>query len=99
MSKAANTIRQPRLSDLGMDLLHLTKWQVSRTIALPFVVFAAFWILAGLHHWVLAVISLMILSFVTYGSTSHDLVHGSLGLKRLPNDILLAIIEAIPLRS
>lgn len=99
MLKAPKTSRRPRLTDLGIDLLHLTRWQVSRTIASPFVAFAAFWILAASQHWVLAILSLMILSFVTYGSTSHDLVHGSLGLKRLPNDILLAVIETISLRS
>src|SRR5713101_4699775 len=99
MDKTTKTIRQPRLSDLGIDLLHLTRWQVTRIIALPFAAFAAFWILAGSQHWILAVLSLMILSFATYGSTSHDLVHGSLGLKRLPNDIFLAVIEVISLRS
>jgi beta-carotene hydroxylase len=61
--------------------------------------FLAFWIFAWSEHWILAVFSVMVLSFVTYGSTSHDLVHGSLGLKRLPNDMLLAVIEAIALRS
>ncbi len=99
MPKTTKTTRQPRLSDLGIDLLHLTKWQVIRTIAVPFAVFAAFWLLAGSHHWILAVFALMVLSFVTYGSTSHDLVHGSLGLKRLLNDIFLAVIEVISLRS
>src|SRR5260370_22789586 len=98
MPKTTKTTRQPRLSDLGIDLLHLTKWQVIRTIAVPFAVFAAFWLLAGSHHWILAVFALMVLSFVTYGSTSHDLVHGSLGLKRLPNDSFLAVLEVIPLR-
>jgi beta-carotene hydroxylase len=63
------------------------------------VAFAAFWLLAGAGQWVLAVLALVVLSFVTYGSTSHDLVHGSLGLKRLPNDILLSVIEALALRS
>ena len=96
MPKAA---RQPRLSELAVELLHLSKWQVTRTIALPFVAFVAFWIFAYSQHWILAVFSLMILSFVTYGSTSHDLVHRSLGLKRLKNDILLAVIEGISLRS
>jgi beta-carotene hydroxylase len=72
---------------------------VTRAIAWPFVAFTAFWILAGMQHWILAVVSLVILSFVTYGSTSHDLVHVSLGLQRLPNDIVLAVIEALTLRS
>ncbi len=99
MSKAAQTARLPKLSDLGFDLLHLTKWQVTRTIAFPFMAFVAFWALAGSGYWIMAVLSLMVLSFVTYGSTSHDLVHGSLGLKRLPNDVFLAVIEGISLRS
>jgi len=99
MPKAATTPRPPTLSDLGIDLLHLTKWQVLRAIALPFISFVAFWILAASEYWILAVFSLMVLSFVTYGSTSHDLVHGNLGLKRLPNDVLLSVIEVISLRS
>ena len=66
---------------------------------MPFAVFAAYWFLAATHHWVLAVLSLIVLSFVTYGSTSHDLVHRSLGFGRWPNDILLAVIEGISLRS
>jgi beta-carotene hydroxylase len=41
----------------------------------------------------------MVLSFVTYGSTSHDLVHRCLGLNRRLNDILLCIVELIALRS
>ena len=99
MSQETNTSCPPKLSELGLDLLHLTKWQITRAIALPFVAFVAFWILAGFGHWVLAVLSLMVLSFVTYGSTSHDLVHRNLGLKPLTNDILLAVMEAISLRS
>jgi beta-carotene hydroxylase len=99
MPETASRTRPPKLPDLGLDLLHLTKWQVARAIALPFTAFAAYWIFAGSGHWILAVLSLMVLSFVTYGSTSHDLVHGSLRLKRLPNDILLSVIEAISLRS
>lgn len=99
MSQSTNSVRQPKLSDLGTDLLHLTDWQRARTIAWPFVAFVAYWVFAESGHWVLAVLSLVVLSFVTYGSTSHDLVHGSLGLKRLPNDLLLSVIEVIALRS
>src|SRR5205823_3284361 len=85
----------PRLQELGTDLLYLSRCQVSRALVVPLVAFVAFWIFAGLGHWVPAVFSLVVLSFVTYGSTSHDLVHGSLGLRRLTNHILLAIIEGI----
>ena len=99
MSEAATATRPPKLSDLGIDLLHLTRWQVARATTMPFIALASYWLFAGSDHWILAVFSLMVLSFVTYGSTSHDLVHGSLGLKRLTNDLFLSVIEAIALRS
>ena len=35
----------------------------------------------------------MALTFSTYGSTSHDLVHRSLGLPRAANEALLCVIE------
>ena len=40
----------------------------------------------------------MALSFVTYGSISHDLVHRSLGLPRALNDLLLCVIELLVFR-
>lgn len=99
MRKDTRLFRQPRLSDLGLDLLRLTTWQVARTLAWPLAAFVAFWVFAGLEYWLAAVLSLMVLSFVTYGSTCHDLVHRSLGLKRLPNDLLLSVLELLCLRS
>jgi len=99
MRDTGKRLRQPRLSKLGIDLLQVTRWQRIRAIAWPFVAFVAYWICAWAGHWVPAVLSLMILSFVTYGSTSHDLVHRSLGLKWLPNDLLLSVIEVLCLRS
>lgn len=99
MPQTPQTLRRPRLSDLGADLLRLTAWQRTRAIAWPFAAFSAYWIFAWSERWILAVLSLVVLSFVTYGSTSHDLVHGNLGLKRLPNDLLLTVIELISLRS
>jgi beta-carotene hydroxylase len=91
--------RPPRLSELGVDLLTLSRWQVARTLAVPFLAFAAYWPLAFSGHWVLAVLALVALSFVTYGSTSHDLVHRNLGLNPLANDLLLSLVELISLRS
>lgn len=93
------TRQPPRLSELETDLLQLTRWQVLRAVAWPFVAFAAYWAFAFAGYWIPAIGSLIVFSFVTYGSTSHDLVHGSLGLKRRTSEILLAIIEAIALRS
>lgn len=99
MPLPAQPVRRPRLSELGIDLLWLTRWQRARALAWPFVAFFAYWILAWSGYWVPATFSLVVLSFVTYGSTSHDLVHRNLGLKRLPNDLLLSAIELIALRS
>lgn len=99
MPDEVETVRPPKLSNLGLDLLHLTAWQLVRALATPFAACAAFWLLAARGHWVPAVLSLVVLSFVSYGSTSHDLVHRSLGLGRLTNDILLSAIELIALRS
>lgn len=52
-----------------------------------------------MEQWIAAVFSLMVLSFVSYGSASHDLVHRNLGFKRLTNDILLSLLELLCLRS
>ena len=41
----------------------------------------------------------MYLSFVTYGSISHDLVHRTLGLPRRVNDFFLTVIELLAFRS
>jgi beta-carotene hydroxylase len=41
----------------------------------------------------------MLLTFFTYASTSHDLVHRTLGLPPWLNDAMLALIEALALRS
>lgn len=54
---------------------------------------------AACGWWPLAIVSMMGLSFVTYGSTSHDLVHRSLRLPRRVNDALLSLIELLSLRS
>ncbi len=99
MSTAIENIRPPSLSHLGLDLLHVTRWQAARAIGSPFIACAAFWFFAGAGNWVPAVLSLVVLSFVTNGSTSHDLVHRSLGLRPLLNDVLLSLIEVITLRS
>ena len=47
----------------------------------------------------MAVLSLVALSFVTYGSISHDLVHRNLGLPKSVNDLFLSLIELLALRS
>ena len=89
----------PRLTDLGPDLLQLTRCQRIRTLSIPFISCLAYWLFAWYGYWIFAVLSLVIMSFITYGSTSHDLVHHNLGLQRRANEFFLFLIEAISLRS
>lgn len=89
----------PRLSELGPDLLRITAAQQVFTLVVPFV-FAALYFYAGFTgHPIIAVVTTAFLSFVTYGSTSHDLVHRNLGLSRRVNEVFLTLIELIALRS
>jgi beta-carotene hydroxylase len=91
--------RPPLLADLGRDLLRVTRPRLFLTLALPFTMMGGYVLFAWLGYWPLAVVSIMGLSFVTYGSTSHDLVHRTLGLQQRVNDVLLSLIELLSLRS
>src|SRR5690349_19162999 len=89
----------PSLRDLGLDLLQLTRLQRATAVAIPFACVALYAVLASLRLWPLAVLVLMYLSFATYGSISHDLVHRTLGLPRRMNDVFLTLIELLAFRS
>jgi beta-carotene hydroxylase len=89
----------PSLNDLGADLLHITPFQRISTLAVPFLCVALYLTLAFLRLWPLAVLALMYLSFATYGSISHDLVHRTLGLPRRWNEFFLTVIELLAFRS
>lgn len=89
----------PELPKLHPELIHITKLRRTFTLSLPFFCIASYFFFATLRWWPLAVFSLMVLSFVTYGSISHDLVHRNLGLSNSVNEILLSLIELSALRS
>jgi beta-carotene hydroxylase len=89
----------PSLNELGEDLIHITTPQRVVSLTLPFVCVAAYFACAMREWWLPAIAALVLLSFFTYGSVSHDLVHRNLGLPRHANDWLLAIIELLTLRS
>jgi beta-carotene hydroxylase len=72
----------PTLSQLGGDLLRVSPLQLLTTLALPFVAMGCYALFAWWPCWPLAVASVIMLSFVIYGSTSHELVHGTLHLPR-----------------
>ncbi len=89
----------PTIKELGLDLLYLSPFQKFWTIIKPFIFSALYFVFAFNHMWVLAVLSIVLLLFTTYVSTSHDLVHMNLGLKRGLNSVLLSGIELLVLRS
>ena len=92
-------IRLPTLSELGSDLARLTLLQRCMALALPFLCVAAFGVFALLDWWPAAVFAVAGYTFFSYGSTSHDLVHGNLGLPRWLNNVLIALLELLGLRS
>jgi beta-carotene hydroxylase len=89
----------PSLAEFGHDLTKVTAWQRWRAIATPFLCTSAFVMFACLGWWWLAVIATGAYSFFSYGSTSHDLVHGTLGLPRRLNHVLLTLVELLGVRS
>jgi beta-carotene hydroxylase len=91
--------RPPALHELAPDLARISRFRRILTLSLPFFYVALYFLFAALRWWPLAVFSLVCLSFITYGSISHDLVHRSLGLRRRTNDFFLSLIELLALRS
>jgi len=89
----------PTLDDLGRDLLQVSAVRRVLCLALPFVVTALFFVFAARGWWIPAVVCTMVLSFITYGSVSHDLVHRTLGLPVWLDDALLCAIELLTFRS
>src|SRR5882762_10231281 len=89
----------PALAELGLDLLHINRFQRVMAIVTPFGLVGLYLTFAHFRLWALAVLTVMYLSFVTYGSISHDLVHRTLGLPRRVNDFFLSAIELMAFRS
>jgi beta-carotene hydroxylase len=89
----------PSIDELGVDLLKVSLFRRVVTLAIPFLCVAAYIVLAHWGWWPLAVLALMYLSFATYGSISHDLVHRTLSLPRPWNEFFLTTIELLAFRS
>jgi beta-carotene hydroxylase len=89
----------PHIQEFAADLRHVPAHRRVISLVAPFVWIALYFVLAANGWWASAVICLAALSFVTYGSTSHDLVHGNLGLGRCTNYFFLSLIELLCLRS
>ncbi len=97
MSAFSRTL--PSLEDLGSDLLWVAPWRRVFSLLIPFFLAALFFVLASRGYWVPALACPVLLSFCTYGSTSHDLVHRTLHLPRWLNELLLCAMELLAFRS
>lgn len=89
----------PTLDQIGRDLLAVPAWKRAFSLAAPFVLAGLFFLLAARGRWVAALACPVLLSFLTYGSISHDLVHQNLRLPRWLNEALLSSIELLAFRS
>ena len=99
LSKPITNIDLPGIRELAPDLTQTSLARRCVTLILPFSAVAAYFVFALLGIWTAAVVSVMVLTFVSYGSSSHDLVHRNLGLPRRVNDFILRMIEMMCLRS
>jgi beta-carotene hydroxylase len=90
---------KPTVAELGPDLIRISPARRALALASPFALFASYFLFAATAHPVLAFLAVVALSFVTYGSVSHDLVHANLGLPPRLNRRLLSLIELLMLRS
>ncbi|HEX4131252.1 MAG TPA: fatty acid desaturase [Pirellulales bacterium] len=89
----------PRLAEVGRDLLTLSRSQRFVALTLPFVWTGAYAFFAAIGWWPAAIVAAAGYTFYSYGSTSHDLVHGNLGLPSWLTNVFLAFIELAGMRS
>jgi beta-carotene hydroxylase len=89
----------PAMHEVGLDLLRTSSARLAVALTAPVASTVLYFVFALHHHWALALGCVVFLSFITYGSTSHDLVHGNLGLSPRVNDACLTFTELLALRS
>jgi len=93
------TVEFPSLERLGRDLLVVAWWRRALSLTAPFALALGYFVCAVDRRWAAAIACTMVLTFLTYGSVSHDLVHRTLRLPPRVNDALLCAIELLSFRS
>ncbi len=99
MAAANHYATLPTLDRLGRDLLTVSTVQRVGSILRPLLCVAAYFTFAFSGWWIPAVLAVAGLMFITYVSTSHDLLHRTLGFPRWLNECLLSFVEMLALRS
>lgn len=92
-------IELPKIKDLGTDLNYLTNYQKLWTLVKPLFCLVCFFTTYYYEYYFLSLLSIIFLQFNTFVSTSHDLVHNSLRLRKNWNKLFLSFNELICLRS
>jgi beta-carotene hydroxylase len=90
--------RIPRLEELGADLLVTTPRQRRIALARPLIGVGVYAVAASLGLWWLTPV-IVFLIFVAVVTVTHDVVHGSLGLRRRQTDWALFLMGAVLLGS
>jgi beta-carotene hydroxylase len=91
-------LRPPRLADLGADLLITTPRQRWVGLARPLVGVALYALAMRLGFWWLSPL-IVFLIFVAVVTVTHDVVHGTLGLRRRQTEWALFLMGAVLLES
>lgn len=99
MGATSTSSTLPSLDSLGRDLLRVSPWQRTWSLLRPILCAGAYFVFAFHGWWAPAVAAVAGLMFITYVSTSHDLLHRTLGLPRWANESFLALVEMLALRS
>jgi beta-carotene hydroxylase len=89
---------QPRLLDLGLDLLKTSKRQRIISLLRPFAGIAIYAIAARLGLWWCTPL-VVFLTFIAVVTVTHDIVHGAIGLTRRQTDWALLLTGAVLLES
>jgi len=92
-------MRKPGIRELGEDLLRLPSWRKALALSIPFALSAGALALGFSGQYLAAFLMLIALSYSTYGSVSHDLVHQCYRLPKALNHLLLSLMELTCLRS
>lgn len=83
----------PRIEDLGLDLLKSTPYQRWQPVAMPYV-WAGCFLVAWHHGWYGTSLFFLMLVFSATSTSTHDVVHGTLGLARSEAEWLLFLLGA-----
>lgn len=89
----------PTIKELGKDLLEVPLLSVILSVTSPFILWFLFIVAYIVESYFLGFLAVAVLSFITYASVSHDLLHCNLALPKRINELLFTIIEIGCLRS